>query len=459
MAPLSATWRPGKAGYLGRALSLTVCLTALLPAARGQSVPGGEGIFYTRQPAFRIPFSTDLSDRRIRQVLLHASEDFGKTYQNVSSVAPTARTFEFQARAEGWYWFTVQTEDQDGRRYPPDLATAQPGLKVCVDTRPPVVTMRSLASREYPLAVEWDVRDDNSGPDLQTLRAAYRPAGVASAAWIDLPVQQLASGQHGWTPTTNAAQYEVRLQVRDKAGNIGEQVTTIAPAGGRAVANPAPGAGPAADAARNGVVMVNKRRIQFNFKIEDVGPSKVKAVEVWWTQERGIWQKYAEDAGPEPPYVVDVAAEGRYGFTLVAVSGVGHAESRPRAGDAPQIWVEVDTTPPSVRLIGVEVGTGIDKGLLTIRWTATDKHLAAQPISISYGTADGQWVPVVTSIANDGRYAWRMPEGLPYQFSIKVEAVDQAGNVGSDKTPKDVVVDLSVPKARVIGVEGVKGVP
>ncbi len=445
--------RPG-AGPWGVALAAALCLAPFGGPAAAQVASGTPGVFYSRDRSFNIPFTADPGDRRIRQILLYASEDYGRTYQYVAATPSTGRFFQFTARGDGWYWFTVQTEDQDGRRTPADLSTSQPQLKVCVDTRPPLVTLRASASRDHPLAVEWDVRDDNSGPDVSTLRAAYRPAGVTAAPWIDLPVQQLASGQHAWTPAGTAGQYEVRLQVRDRAGNIGEALTTLTVPGGRAVQGP----GPAPEPIHNGVVMVNRKRIQFNFKIDDVGPSKVKAVEVWWTQERGIWQKYPQDAPPDPPYVVDVAAEGRYGFTLVAVSGVGHAESRPQAGDPPQVWVEVDLTPPAVRLIGVDVGSGVDKGTLTVRWQATDKFLAAQPITLSYGTSDGKWVPIAANIANDGRYVWRMPDGLPYQFPVKVEAVDQAGNVGSDATQKDVIVDLSVPKARVISIEGVKAV-
>jgi hypothetical protein len=206
--------------------------------------------------------------------------------------------------------------------------------------------------------------------------------------------------------------------------------------------------------------MVNKKRIQFNFNISDVGPSKVKAVEVWYTvQGRGGWQKYEKEYSSEGPFEIDVDGEGRYGFTLVAVSGVGHAEARPQASDSPQVWVEVDLTPPAVQLVGIEVGTGPEKGTITIEWRATDKFLAAQPITLSYGTAEGQWIPFASNIANSGRFVWRMPEGLPYQFPIRVDAIDQAGNVGTDKTKKDVIVDLSIPKARVIGVEGVKAAP
>lgn len=457
MAPLTTDRARPPAG---RFWPVLVALLVLLPSphgAAGQGAGGGEArIFYSPLRVFYIPFTVDPGDRRIRQVLLYASQDDGKTYQYVSSVLPTERQFKFTAPGDGWIWFAVQTEDQEGRRNPTDPASVVPALKVCVDTRPPTVALRAVTSRDHALAFEWDVRDDNSGPDLMTLRAAYRPAGVPAAAWIDLPVQLMASGQQAWNPSVGAAQYEVRLQVRDKAQNIGEALVTLTPAGGRV---PNAGTVAAAQVPPGGVKMVNKKRIQFNFKIDDVGPSKVRAVEVWWTRERGTWQKYEKEYSSEAPFEIEVAEEGRYGFTLVAVSGVGHAEARPQAGDAPQVWVEVDLTPPAVQLIGVEVGNGAEKGTVTIRWRATDRFLAAQPITLSYGTADGQWVPIATNIANDGRFVWRMPEGLPYQFPVKVEAVDQAGNVGSDKTVKDVIVDLSIPKARVIGIEGVKAAP
>jgi hypothetical protein len=44
-------------------------------------------------------------------------------------------------------------------------------------------------------------------------------------------------------------------------------------------------------------------------------------------------------------------------------------------------------------------------------------------------------------------------EGLPYQFFIRVEASDLAGNIGSAETTGAVKVDLSTPKARVTGVD------
>ena len=40
-----------------------------------------------------------------------------------------------------------------------------------------------------------------------------------------------------------------------------------------------------------------------------------------------------------------------------------------------------------------------------------------------------------------------MPEGLPFQFYVRIEAVDLAGNIGEAITQDKVKVDLSMPKA------------
>jgi hypothetical protein len=252
--------------------------------------------------------------------------------------------------------------------------------------------------------------------------------------------------------------------VQDKAHNPAEYKAPVGGPGyqttGPPPPNPGPGTGPPPPAADGpvGVVMVNSKRIQLDFDIQDVGSSKVKAVEVWYTQDGHKWQKTPKDASPEPPYLVDVPAEGRYGFTLIARSGVGLALPAPKDGDAPQVWVEVDTTRPKVAVLGVDVGRGPDTGYITVRWNATDLHMAANPITISYADASAaapQWQPITTApVPNDGRYVWRMPDNLPPLIMVRVEAVDQAGNVGSAETANPVSTDLSIPKARVKGVHG-----
>jgi hypothetical protein len=448
---------------------------ALIVAPGAVRAVGGDGIFYSRdsadegayfssQNAFRIPFQTDTGDRRIQEVLLYVSTDFGKKYQKVTTVGPNEKEFRFEARGDGWYWFTVQTRDTDGRYSPPDLNLVQPALKVCVDTKAPIVTMRWLQPRENMVGVEWEARDENLDP--ATLRVDYRAVG---GDWIPLPVKQTAVGQYTWNPATNNP-IETRIQVQDKAHNPAQTMTPPSNGGLKNGVGAAPtagvGAAPPYDGAASGVTMVNTKDIQLDFEIADVGSSQVKSVEVWYIQDGRPWTKLPEDAPPKPPYTVKLPAEGRYGLTLIARSGVGLGLPTPKAGDAPQVWVEVDTTKPEVKNLSVEVGRGSGFGTLTVSWSAKDLHMRANPITISYmdakDGATGQWKVMAASIPNppDGRFTWRMPtspdEPLPPQILVRVEAIDQAGNIGSATTANPINTDLSIPKARVIGVTGAK---
>src|SRR5262249_28523186 len=151
------------------------------------------------------PFSIDATDRRIQQVLLHVSEDQGRSYTQVASASPQERKFQFTARREGSYWFAVQTVDQDRRYSPASVENTQPALKVCVDTIPPAVTLRPATPREGTVAVEWDIRDENL--DLESLRLEYR---LPNRDWQGLTVQHGAYGQRSFDPGI-PGNIEVRL--------------------------------------------------------------------------------------------------------------------------------------------------------------------------------------------------------------------------------------------------------
>jgi hypothetical protein len=442
------TRRLRTARRLGLALTVALALTPALDTA-GAAVPGGEPVYYTRQTTFLIPFHSDPADRRIQQVLLHVSQDLGKTYQQVAAAGPGEKGFRFQAPRDGWYWFVVQAQDIDGRFFPANLQQVQPGLRVLVDNQPPVINLRAVPPREGGAAVEWEVTD--AAPDPQSVRLSYRPQG---GNWLPLEAPAVLVGAWSWTPQGQGP-IDVKLEARDRAGNRAEQVIPLTPLANRAAAAPP-------EAPRGNVILVNRKQIRLNFKIDDVGKSDVAKIEVWVTRDNGkTWELYPKDVPKQPPIVIEVAEEGRYGFTLVATSGVGLSEGQPRAGDPPQVWVEVDETPPEVQLVGApEVGRGQDKGKLTIRWRASDKHLGPTPITLSWGAAqNGPWTPIAAGLPNDqGRYVWNMPaEGLPFKFFVRIEAVDLAGNVGSAVTPEEVKVDLNVPRARVIGVEPAPG--
>jgi hypothetical protein len=90
---------------------------------------------------------------------------------------------------------------------------------------------------------------------------------------------------------------------------------------------------------------------------------------------------------------------------------------------------------------------------MPITWVATDKNLGRSPITLSYAEQEtGPWTPIAKDLENTGSYLWRMPTDIPYQFLVRVEAADRAGNIGNAETGKPVIVDLAKPKGVILNV-------
>ncbi len=435
---------------------LTALLAAGLPAPCPAQAPGAD-VKYTNQTRFWIPFEPEGAVQRLREVHLYYSSDQGRTWHRMATAPPNQRGFQFQGGRDGVYWFTVQTVDIESRAYPASIEGAQPQLVVCIDTRPPAVRLAPLAPQDGA-GVEWDIQDEHL--DLSTLKLEWR--GPGSPAWQAMPppVEAAAAGRRAWQ--AGVAVDEVRLQVRDRAGNLGEGHTSFS---GRRSDNrtyPAePGSG---GANRPPIRLVNSNRISINYKVEDVGPSKA-TLELWWTKNQGrTWEKCQDNLGTQGPVVVS-AQEGLYGFTLVARSGVNLGDRPPQAGDPPQIWVEVDLTPPKVQLSPPEVGRGLDANKMALRWAATDKNLEERPVKLEYAPVTQEnatepppdaWEEIVANLSPDGQYVWIVPPG-GVRYFVRAVVKDRAGNTGAARTPRPVVVDLSRPRGIITDVEPARG--
>lgn len=412
--------------------------------------------FYTNKPSLLIPFNQDPTTP-VAWVNLHLSEDYGKTWRYVANAQRNQRTFPFRAPRDGWYWFAVQTQDQYGRFTPANMSQAQAELKLCVDTIPPQIYVKGTLTSGGAATLDWEIRDENI--ELASLKVETRQAGATE--WVPLSVQPQAKWTHAWN--TGPGQMEARVSIRDKAGNLSEQVLPLIPGQTKTAGVAGPALAPGVAGAGNpgvppNVLMVNHRKFLLNFKLEDVGPSDVSRIEVWFTRDGGrTWRKFDADAEKNPPCKLEVPEEGRYGFTLIARSGVEMSEPPPKPGDQPHIWVEVDETKPSIPAMNVEVGRGVDQGTMKVTWSAADKFLGPTPITLSYGSsATGPWTVAAKELANSGYYVWKLPDqGLPFQFFLKLDCTDMAGNTASVITPGPVKVDLATPRARVVGVTAV----
>jgi hypothetical protein len=410
---------------------------------------------YINDARLKIPFD-DPNDPRIVMVHLCVSEDRGKTYERRASARPNQKEFRYTAPGDSIYWLTTQTEDRDGNLYPPNPAALPPMLVLQVHTKKPVIALKQIPPlREGYIAVDWDIRDDFLDPN--SLRVEYRPVG--GPTWYILPVDRRSSGSYEWNPLTGGA-VEVHFKVSNLANTVAEESITLNP-NGKAAPPPAPAAPVGVGApSSDSTIWVNKQDIRLSYELQE-GPSGVSKIEIWQCSPTLEWQllETREKDKAKSPLSIHVPGEGRYGFTLIPISGVDLAMARPMPRDQPQQWIQVDLTPPKVRVQRMEVGRGLDSGNVTIYWDASDDskgQLAANPISIYYKDPDKpttpEWTVIAKDLPNSRSYVWKDKE-KPYQCFIKIEARDMAGNVGIDVAKEALKVDLKIPTLKIKGIE------
>ena len=201
--------------------------------------------------------------------------------------------------------------------------------------------------------------------------------------------------------------------------------------------------------------VVNTRKFQVGYKVEDVGPSGIGGVEMFITQDNGQkWWKYGEDADQRSPFDVEVPQDGEYGFAIRVRSGAGLVNEPPQRGEAPSIVVAVDQTPPALELLPVQQGQGATANQLRIRWRVRDDHPAEKSVSLYYASnRNGPWEPISAWKEDGGSFDWTVGPGVPSQLFLRVMARDSAGNVSKAETSTPIVVDLSRPSARIVDVE------
>ena len=115
-------------------------------------------------------------------------------------------------------------------------------------------------------------------------------------------------------------------------------------------ANAALGSAPGAasfPAAAPATPWVNSLTFDLDYDIQTVGPWGVAKVELWGTKDGGRqWQSLGVDQDNRSPMRVSVPAAGVFGFRIVIDGGNGVAAPTPQPGEAPELVVGVDLSPP-----------------------------------------------------------------------------------------------------------------
>jgi hypothetical protein len=205
---------------------------------------------------------------------------------------------------------------------------------------------------------------------------------------------------------------------------------------------------------------VNHPEVLLKYALHKVGKSGIGSVELWWTKDDGqSWELYATDPDSkgstqngEHERTVELPGEGVFGFNLVVKSRAGLGKPPPKAGDAPDIRVEVDTTPPVAQLYA-PVPDPQHPGALILKWAARDNNLSNNPVTLEWAEQrDGTWNPIVVDIPNNGHYSWQLPDNLPVQVYMRLRVHDLAGNESVATTQEPQLVDLSEPEGQLLTV-------
>jgi hypothetical protein len=197
--------------------------------------------------------------------------------------------------------------------------------------------------------------------------------------------------------------------------------------------------------------MVNSRSFDLDYEVDGIGPSGIAKVELWGTRDGGrTWTSYGVDNDNRSPIRANVDGEGLYGFRMVVQSGNGLGGLAPHSGDAPDLWVMVDLTKPNVRLIDATAGAGPQSGELVLRWEASDSALAPRPITLYFSDRPGgPWSIIAAGLENTGGYAWRLDSRAPDRIYLRIEARDEAGNIGAFEAAESVTLDRVRPEGHI----------
>lgn len=368
-------------------------------------------VVISRQRVFAIPFQLETSRDptwKPIEAQLYVSTDAGQHWRLYAKAPASQKRFTVRTGSDGEYWFAIRTADQSGQLRPRTING--PGLRVLVDTKSPAPPQRNPPSQQV----------------------ASRPPR---------PESPRVSPKASKTPMPNGELPDSELTPKNSVS------VSISPSvGGKYL----PPSGPTDDG-RSLPGMPAGQRPQFvrdlTFDLEYdtrwVESQGVGRVELFGTMDAGrTWRSFGVDADRRSPVRVRVKDDGVYGFRFVILNRAGKGPRPPQNGDQPDLWVCVDRARPSVQITSTRRGSGFDANQMTISWRAEDAMLLLpRPISLSYGAnRGGPWITIVGGIENTGNYAWTPDDRVPEAVYLRVEARDEAGNIGEYVTPEPVAI-------------------
>ena len=191
-----------------------------------------------------------------------------------------------------------------------------------------------------------------------------------------------------------------------------------------------------------------------------VGPAKkIADMQLWFSADNGVnWTQGPTTNGPDFNQLAWTApTDGAYLLSLVTSDIAGNKNAIPTSRHDSIASILVDTVKPAIQLgnnIGVQdPSAGSDssrrtfkpKDVVVISWTIQDMKLAEKPVSVYFRNApDAPWESIGSGLASDSSMKFSLPDVNSRKCRVKVEAVDECGNLGSIISGEDFTIDNKV---------------
>ncbi|MEK7164818.1 MAG: fibronectin type III domain-containing protein, partial [Patescibacteria group bacterium] len=141
-------------------------------------------------------------------------------------------------------------------------------------------------------------------------------------------------------------------------------------------------------------------------------------------------------------------ANGNLSLSITATDAAGNAATFTNTAiivadnAAPTITTATLTAPSASGLI---FAGGSAQNITWNQAQITDANLAANPITLEYTTDGSNYTQIATGEANDGTYAWTVPNINSQTVKVRVTAKDGVNNTSNDISDNNFTIDSTVP--------------
>ena len=462
-------------------LNALVMLTSLLVYSNLYAQPTTEKakLYTTHSRNITLPYNVSNKGATTNVTLL-TSMNHGKTWKQHVQQSPAQKQFKFKAHRDGEFWFCTRTNLQK-HVVPLDL---KPEIRIYVDTKQPQVNLRTEVSAASEVVLHCQILDPTIAPD--NVKAEFRP--TPNSDWQPFTLESAPTfirpgvlKLHGrWLPNVDSRVVTLRVTAIDGAKNqsVAQKQVFLPPLNlprrerYSPIRNPYTGPVPHEGAIRwpadtgpdlqtsenvhsvsepqprqtiasgsdrlpalpTGAKIHQTRLAKFklNYNLSNA-TGNVTEIQLWATEDGGkSWAQWGVDTDKQSPLEVEMQRDGLYGFRTVVITDSADGNAQPLPDSPADLWLQVDTTYPV--LTPGSITHSKDAGIpeVLIRWEASDENFGSRPIRLHYQrTGETTWHEISLAVPNTGIYRWNLEPGSPTRWRIKVEAVDNAGNVSS----------------------------